>query len=65
MMDALEMRAGLNSKETDADDILFYLKALAFGTERLQEFPFSLRFIKELHGERGCVFIVKKVPLAG
>ena len=51
MMDALEMRAGLNSKETDAEDILFYLKALAFGTERLQEFPFSLRFIKELHGE--------------
>lgn len=51
MMDALEMRAGLNVNETDADDILFYMKALAYGTERLQEFPFTLRFIKELHKE--------------
>ncbi len=51
MMDALEMRAGLNVKQTDADDILFYIKALGYGTDRLKEFPFSLRFIKELHRE--------------
>ncbi len=47
MMDALEMKAGLNTKQTDADDILFYLKTLSYGTERLKSFPFSLRFIKE------------------
>lgn len=51
MMDALEMRAGINLKDTDADDILFYIKALNYGTERLHEFPFSLRFIRELHKE--------------
>ncbi len=49
MMDALEMKAGLNTKQTDAGDILFYLKTLSYGTERLKSFPFSLRFIKELH----------------
>jgi len=51
MMDALEMRAGINMKDTDADDILFYIKALNYGTERLHDFPFSLRFIRELHRE--------------
>lgn len=51
MMDALEMKAGINVNETDADDILFYIKALNYGTKRLSELPFSLRFIKELHKE--------------
>lgn len=51
MMDALELRMGLNVNETDADDILFYIKALNYGTSRLKEFPFSLRFIRELHKE--------------
>lgn len=51
MMDALEMSAGVNLKDTDADDILFYIKALTYGTVRLKEFPFSLRFIRELHKE--------------
>ena len=51
MMDALEMSAGVNEKDTDADDILFYIKALNYGTARLKEFPFSLRFIRELHKE--------------
>jgi Fic family protein len=49
MMDALEMSAGVNLKETDAEDILFYINALNYGTKRLGEFPFSLRFIRELH----------------
>ena len=49
MMDALEMSAGINVKDTDADDILFYIKALKYGSERLNTFPFSLRFIRELH----------------
>ena len=51
MMDALEMSAGVNIKDTDADDILFYIKALNYGTGRLKDFPFSLRFIRELHKE--------------
>jgi Fic family protein len=51
MMDALEMSAGVNEKETDANDILYYIKALNYGTERLKEFPFSMRFIRELHKE--------------
>ncbi len=51
MMDALEMSAGVNVKDTDADDILFYIKALNYGTNRLKEFPFTLRFIRELHKE--------------
>lgn len=49
MMDALEMSAGVNVADTDADDILFYIKALNYGTERLKKFPFSLRFLRELH----------------
>lgn len=51
MMDALEMKAGINTNETDANDILFYIKALNYGISRLKKFPFSLRFIKELHRE--------------
>lgn len=51
MLDALEMSAGINVKDTDADDILYYIRALNYGTKRLKEFPFSLRFIRELHSE--------------
>lgn len=51
MMDALEMSAGINVKDTDADDILHYIKALNYGTGRLRDFPFSNRFIRELHRE--------------
>jgi Fic family protein len=51
LMDALEMNAGINTHDTDADDILHYIKALNYGTKRLKEFPFSLRFIRELHRE--------------
>lgn len=51
IMDALEMDAGVNVKDTDADDILFYIKALNYGILRLKDFPFSLRFIREIHKE--------------
>jgi Fic family protein len=51
LVDALEMDAGVASKKTDADDILFYVKALNYGIGRLGEFPFSLRFIRELHSQ--------------
>lgn len=33
----------------DVDDILHYIKALNYGVERLETFPFSVRFIRELH----------------
>lgn len=51
IMDALEMKAGININDTDANDILFYIKAMHYGLARLKEFPFSLRFIKEIHRE--------------
>lgn len=51
MLDALEMSVGVNIKDTDADDILFYIKTLNYGIQRLKTFPFSLRFIRELHKE--------------
>lgn len=33
----------------DVDDILHYIKALNYGVERLENFPFTIRFIRELH----------------
>jgi Fic family protein len=51
MLDALELSAGVNAKDTDADDILHYINALHYGKARLNDFPFSLRFIRELHKE--------------
>jgi len=49
IIDAIEKDAGVASAETDADDILFYIKALNYGKERLNELPLSLRLIKEIH----------------
>jgi Fic family protein len=51
MVDAIEMDAGIASKKTDANDILYYVKALNHGTKRLEEFPLSLRLIKEIHSQ--------------
>lgn len=51
MVDALEKDAGIAVTQTDADDILFYIKTLHYGVDRLKNFPFSLRFIRELHGQ--------------
>ncbi|MFI5185738.1 MAG: Fic family protein [Chitinophagales bacterium] len=51
LLDALELDAGVQAKETDADDILFYIRALNYGLKRLKTFPFSLRFVRELHKE--------------
>jgi Fic family protein len=51
LMDALELEAGVQTKETDADDILFYIRALNYGMKRLKKFPLSLRFVRELHKE--------------
>lgn len=49
IIDAIEMKAGVATKETDADDILYYIKALNYGLKRLKEFPLSLRLIREIH----------------
>jgi Fic family protein len=50
MVDALEadvkMESGL---PPDVDDILHYITALNYGRKRLEEFPFSLRFMREIH----------------
>jgi len=51
IVDAIEKKAGLETKPTDADDILFYIKALHYGLKRLKEFPLSLRLIREIHGQ--------------
>lgn len=49
MMDMLEKSAGVALKETDADDILYYIKALEYGTKRLKVLPLSSRLICEVH----------------
>ena len=38
-----------NDLPQDIDDILHYIEALNYGLERAKDFPFSLRFIRELH----------------
>ena len=49
IVDAIELDAGVATKETDAGDILFYIQALNYGIKRLKEFPLSLRVIREIH----------------
>jgi Fic family protein len=51
MSDALEASVGIDTDDSDAYDIVFYIKALEYGVERLQKFPLSLRFIRELHDQ--------------
>lgn len=38
-----------NDLPQDVDDIFHYIEALNYGLERAKDFPFSLRFIRELH----------------
>ena len=52
MIDAIEAEAKINTNiPEDVDDILHYIEALNYGIKRMSEdnFPISLRFIKELH----------------
>ena len=52
MIDAIEAEAQINTNiPEDVDDILHYITALNYGMKRVQkdEFPLSLRFIKEIH----------------
>ncbi|MCP3660185.1 MAG: Fic family protein [Bacteroidetes bacterium] len=54
MIDAIEAEVQLNKNiPADVDDILHYIKALNYGIKRVSKdnFPISLRFIKELHKE--------------
>lgn len=51
LIEAIEMDAKIEGKETDAEDILFYIKALNYGIRRSEDFPFVLRFIREIHSE--------------
>ncbi|MDD5528153.1 MAG: Fic family protein [Patescibacteria group bacterium] len=51
IIDAIEMEAKIDGKQSDAQDILFYIKALNYGIKRIDEFPMSLRFIREVHSK--------------
>ncbi len=54
MVDAIEAEVGTNTNiPEDVDDILHYIKALRYGMKRarLDNFPLSLRFLRELHRE--------------
>lgn len=54
MVDAIEAEVKVSENiPADVDDILHYIKALNYGIERvtIQNFPISLRFIRELHKE--------------
>lgn len=51
MIDAIEMEAGVEGKQTDAQDIIYYIKALNYGIKRINEFPLSLRFLREIHSK--------------
>ncbi len=54
MIDAIEADAKINiNVPEDVDDILHYISALNYGIKRvtIDDFPISLRFIKELHGK--------------
>lgn len=52
MIDVIEAEANVNADvPEDVDDILHYIKALNYGMKRVvaDDFPVSLRFIRELH----------------
>lgn len=47
-IEAMNVEPGANQPD-DVDDILHYIDALNYGLQRAHEFPFTLRFIRELH----------------
>ena len=52
MINALEAEAKIETDlPKDVDDILHYIKALNYGMRRIKDFPFVLRFVRELHKE--------------
>mgnify|MGYP001273111762 CR=1 FL=1 len=57
MVDAIEAEVNVNANvPKDVDDILHYIKALNYGIKRVtaDDFPLSLRFIRELHQHLMC-----------
>lgn len=48
IVDAIEKRVGVATKETDADEILYYIKALHYGIKRLDNFPLTKRYKRNL-----------------
>lgn len=51
IIDVMEANVGVAAKQTDSDDISYYIKALNYGLKRLKEFPLSLRLIREIHSQ--------------
>ena len=52
MIDAIEASGKIEGDlPSDVDDILHYIDALNYGMKRLEDFPLSLRFIREIHAE--------------
>jgi Fic family protein len=51
IIDLMETNINVNEKETDSEDILYYIKALQYGLKRIEKLPLSLRLIKEVHRE--------------
>jgi Fic family protein len=51
MMDAIEREnvEPSNNLPADVDDILHYINALNYGLKRAEDYPITLRFIRELH----------------
>ena len=64
--DLFEFESGMKPENiNDVAEVVNYVKALNYGMERLQEFPMSLRLIKEIHavlmeGVRGGEWVVVK-----
>ena len=51
MLDSLRAEVEpVSGADSDVDDIVHYVKAMNYGLKRLEEFPLSLRFIREVHG---------------
>ena len=50
LIDSIEYDSQTESRtSSDVDDIIHYIKAINYSINRLEKFPFSLRFIRELH----------------
>jgi len=48
--DVFEVESGIETENiNDVEEVINYIKALNYGIDRLEEFPMSLRFIKEIH----------------
>jgi len=48
--DVFEVESGVKTENiNDVEEVINYIKSLNYGIQRLEEFPMSLRFIKEIH----------------